>query len=105
MAKLGDGDMTVNINFDVKEEDTNEDIDHWFADRPPQAGQAERVNAIRMATHVLARVLVDTVPPGVGRALLFRKLREVVSTAADEIRCEGETLSAYYAQLMEGRSK
>jgi hypothetical protein len=85
---------------------TEGDADRLFSPPPPErAGQAQRYAAMRVAAAVFARMIEDTVPPGIDRTLAIRMARTALNIANDGICFESEEESAYYAQRADGHSR
>ncbi len=69
---------------------SEKDLENWFSDYVPQAGQAEKFEAIRAAGMAFAQLICDCTPPSAHQTAAVRKIREAVYTANAAIAGRGE---------------
>lgn len=69
------------LNLTGVESMSERDLDDWFSHHAPQAGQAEKFEAIRTAGKSFAQVVCGCTPPSGHQAAAVRKIREAVYIA------------------------
>jgi hypothetical protein len=72
---------TPALNLTALECMSEKDLENWVSYHVPQAGQAERFEAIRAAGKAFAQLICDRTPPSAVQTAAVRKIREAVYTA------------------------
>jgi hypothetical protein len=81
---------TLALNLTGVECMSEKDLENWVSNHVPQAGQAEKFEAIRAASAAFAQVVCDRTPPSAHQTAAIRKIREAVYTANAAIAGGGE---------------
>lgn len=66
---------------------TSDDLKNWFQYHPPVGNQTETYEAIRVAGHAFASVILAQTPAGPDQTDAIRKIREAVMTANAAVAC------------------
>ena len=72
---------TLALNLTGVECMSEKDLENWVSYYVPQAGQAEKFEAIRAAATAFSQVVCDCTPPSADQTAAVRKIREAVYTA------------------------